>query len=84
MVIRKEFIKKEKGTDIGEIEKMIKKETNNLKEETAIVSTGFNRKNCYKIKSTAEKMGYNVEEPEKEFRDDKGYPYLYTLRKVQE
>ncbi|HKL23748.1 MAG TPA: hypothetical protein VJ912_00240 [Candidatus Nanoarchaeia archaeon] len=81
MVIRKEFRAKEE--DASKVEKIIKKETNNLKKETAIVSTGFNRSNCYKIKKTAEKLGYDVEEPEKKFIDDKGYPYLYTLRKRQ-
>ena len=67
--------------DSENIEKIIRKETNNLREETAIVPTGFNRENCYKIKKMAEKLGYDVEEPEMRYRDDKGYPYIYTLRK---
>jgi len=51
MVIRKEFRAKEE--DASKVEKIIKKETNNLKKETAIVSTGFNRSNCYKIKKNS-------------------------------
>jgi len=59
----------------------VRKETNNLTSDYAVLGTGTNREDCTRYKIAAEQLGYNVEEPRREFTDDKGYPYLYNLRK---
>lgn len=57
----------------------VRRQTNNLRDDRAILTTGMNALDCIPLKSAAEQLGYNVTEPPREFTDDRGYPCLYEL-----